>query len=296
MAYDLQLRPATPEVAAGVARQRGLEHHAQGDGLLVSLNGDDTQVARVYRALVKLAAEASVKLYDPQVGRPIDLTAPGKYPPGWRPSGAVLGASFKAKVKDLLENHLPLDGFALRDAWTATRPGERMVQGIHFQPGTGVRSGRFSATIYLTFDFRPRVHPSQMTATTRLSDLLQQAGLIREDDPHHGWLPTTPAAALERAFRLVQDAYQRIVRPRLDATRTLEGLVSAYEAGHIEALAAFGHDVVDMADCYRHLGRAEAGWARYEATLDAAQASGDPPRVQWATVERPRARQAFLGP
>jgi len=58
MSYDIQLRPASPEVAAGLARQRGLEHHPLDDGFVVALTGDDAQVAKAYRALVKLAAAA----------------------------------------------------------------------------------------------------------------------------------------------------------------------------------------------------------------------------------------------
>ena len=295
MSYDLNLiGPTEARVAAGkLARKHGCEAYDGDDTLLVSLKANDDAVARLYLALVSLARDAGGRLHDPQAGADVNLDAPGRLPPLWLPSGPVPGASYKTKLKHFLTDHLGPIGYSVRDANTAVRSGERQVQGLHFQAGTGSRSGHFTINLYRTFDFAPLVHPTQMDGVLRTERLV----LVDRPAwvPEHGWLPCAPARSLERAFARVQSLFAQTLRPLLDDTRTIGGLVAAFEAGRLSAYEAFGHGAENLARCYGHLGRLADGRDRYQAILDGLQSSDDPHTVEWAHAERDRARPLFDG-
>lgn len=294
MSYDLTLEGAAigSEIAR-LAKRFGCEHHGDDSRQTICLQVDDAAVVKLYRALVKLAKTSDAVLHDPQYGASVDLAAPGRFPPMWGPTGPVHGRSFNAKIKSVLLDHLRPHGFTVRDKWTAVRPGEHMTQGINFQAGTGSRSGSFTANIYWTFDFRPLVHPSQMTASTRLERFVLAAGIVPPDHPSRGWLPTAPPARLERAFAQLLRLLDEAVLPRLDAARTIAGVIELFESGTLAPHAAFGHSADDMADCYRYVGRLAEGRALRLARLAPSLASDDPGTVRWAEGERARTLTAF---
>jgi hypothetical protein len=295
MSYELNLiGPTEARIAATkLARKHGCEAHDGDDSLQISLQANDDAVARLYRALVKLAREAGGRLHDPQAGTDVNLDAAGRLPPLWLPSGPVPGANYKAKVKHFLTDYLGPDGYSVRDADTAVRSGEHQVQGLHFQAGTGIRSGHFTINLYRTFDFAPLVHPTQMDGVLRTERLVlaDRPAWV----PGHGWLPSAPAKSLERAFARVQSLFDQTLRPLLDDTRTIGGLVATFEAGRLTAHEAFGHGAENLARCYRHLGRLADGRDRYWALLDELQSSDDPHTVEWAREERDRARPLLDG-
>ena len=293
MSYDLSLEAADEvrAAAAKLARKHGCEVHEGAEALLLSLKASDDVVVKLYRALVKLVLKGGGRLHDPQAGADVDLAAPGRLPPRWAPSGPVPGANYKAKVRHFLADHLGPHGFEVRDAHTAARGGEHQTQGVHFVPGTGRRAGHFTLSLYRTFDFEPLVHPHQMDGVLRIERL------VRENHPTwlpgHGWLPCAPVPQLERAFSWLQAQFAQTLLPLADETRTIEGVVAAFEAGRLSTHEAFGHGAKNLGHCYRHLGRLADGRARYWAMLDALEASDDPHEVTWARGERDRA-QEFL--
>lgn len=294
MSYDLifhgpaQILP----MAAAIANQHACESHAVDGKIVIGVGGDDESVARLYQALVKLALDHSATLNDPQRGLDVDLALPGRFPPGWEPSGAVFGKSFDAKVRSFLVDHLRPHGFTLQTAWTAVRSCEHLIQGVNVQPGRGRLSGHFTVNAYWTFTIHPLEVPEAMDAVVGLHNVL----LARQkDDAFNGWLPSKPAAKLERSFETLRRLFRDDVLPLLDEARTVDGIVRAYEAGRLDAPGAFGRysTAQKMAECYRLLGRLEDGRRRFGAYLSAFDTEDRPDLAAWIEGERARAETAF---
>lgn len=295
MSYDLVFRgPAAilPTVAA-LAYKHACERHI-GDGwIVVGVDGDDDSVAKLYRALVKLALDHDATLNDPQRGGDVDLAQPGRFPPGWTPSGTISGKSFDAKVRCFLVDHLRPHCFVLQTASTAVRTCDHLHQGVYVQPGRGRLSGYFTVNAYWTFTFRPLAVPEAMQAVVGLHELL--TAQQKKKDPFDGWLPSKPAAKLERSFETVRRQFRDCILPLLDQGRTVDGIVRAYEAGRLTAPGAFGRysTARNMADCYRHLGRIEDGRRRFDEYLAAFVAEDRPDLAAWIEGERTQAETAF---
>lgn len=296
MSYDLIFHGPTavlPTVAA-LAGEHACESHVDDGKVVIGVTGDDESVARLYRAVVKLALDHDATLNDPQHGRAVDLAQPGRFPPGWEPSGPVFGKSFDTKVRSFLVDHLRPHGFSLANASTAVRSCEHLVQGVNVQPGRGRLGGYFTVNAYWTFTFRPLAVPEAMDAVVGLHDLLtaRQGG---KDDPFGGWLPSKPAARLERSFETVRRMFREHLLPLLDEARTVDGIVRAYEAGRLTVPEAFGRYATapNMADCYRHLGRLEDGRRRFGEYLASFEAEDRPGLGAWIEGERARADVAF---
>ena len=296
MSYDLIYRgPAhiLPTVTA-LAHKHACESHAVDDQIVIGVGGDDESVAKLYQALVKLSLDHGGTLNDPQRGVDIDPGLPGRFPPGWEPSGAVFGKSFDAKVQSFLVDHLRPHGFTLETAWTAVRACEHLVQGVNVQPGRGRLSGYFTVKAYWTFTLRPLEVPEAMDVVVQLNEVLI-AQRKAKDDAFKGWLPSKPAATLDRSFETVRRVFRDHVLPLLDEARTVDGIVRAYEAGRRDVPGAFGlySTGQKMAECYGLLGRLEDGRRRFGEYLSALEGQDRPGLEAWIEGERARAETAF---
>lgn len=296
MSYDLifhgpaQILPT----AAALADKHACESYAVDGQIVIGVGGDDESVAKLYKALVKLALDHSATLSDPQRGVDVDLALPGRFPPGWAPSGAVLGKSFDAKVRSFLGDHLRPHGFTLKTAWTAVRSCEHLIQGVNVQPGRGRLSGQFTVNAYWTFAIQPLEVPEGMEVIVDLRKILSTQQKAK-DDAFNGWLPSKPAATLERSFETLRRLFRDDVLPLLDEARTVDGIVRAYEAGRLDAPGAFGHSWTGekMAECYRLLGRLEDGRRRCEEYISSFEGEDRPGLKEWIEGARARAETAF---
>jgi hypothetical protein len=105
MTYDLILGPRRDDHEALVdvlrnALPRGTSLSSPVDALaVVALGAGDTDghVAKVHRGLVAFALQHELRLHDPQAGIDVDLTKPGKHPPGWET--ALTPAAFAKLTK-----------------------------------------------------------------------------------------------------------------------------------------------------------------------------------------------------
>lgn len=294
MSFDLVVRAASPASAvfAALARENSCEIHAADGSLVIAVAGDDARVAKLYRAIVELAREHSAVIHDPQRGIDVDLSAPGRLPPGWVPSGAVQGRSFSAKVESFLVDHLGPYRFERRSTSIATRVCDQLIQGVQVQTGQGRRSGQFTVSAYWTFTLRPLTVAEAMDAVVSLHDLAPADAAIGANG---GWLPSKPAAVLDRSFEVVRRVFRERMLPLLDEARTVDGIVRAFEAGRLSATGAFGRYATaqNMADCYRALGRIEDGKLRFDAYLSSFDASARPDLAAWIEAERAQARSVF---
>ena len=169
---------------------------------------------------------------------------------------------------------------------------DQLVQGVHVQAGQGRRSGFFTINAYWTFTLRPLVVAEAMDAVVSLHEI---APAGREGDASGGWLPSKPAASLERSFEVARRVFRERMLPMLDEARSVEGIVRAFEAGRLSAIGAFGRYATaqNMADCYRAIGRIEEGRRRFDAHLASFDAANRPDLAAWIEAERARARSEF---
>ncbi len=304
MSYDLRVSgldaaPAPCRTKLDkLIRSSGCTALGDGDARTIALQLSDEALIRLYKALVQVAKQNGLELFDLQLGQAIDLRNPGRYPPMWQPSSPVHGKSLTTKVKALFQDHLGPLGFAPKSKWVAQRRRSACVyQSIWVTRGQGSRSGklRVQAVLAYSFDGSAPVHGSSV---------LPVYGLSAVGAPHRPatgttgeWRDVSSPAILDQSFETLRAQLSEVVFPLFEALSELPDIVRAYEAGTLDARyadhtgrtyhgteLAFGRTspAKTMGQVYGHLGRKQAGAAHYLRYLSAIEAQGVTYRYQSA--------------